>query len=469
MHKILFFDASELADFHNVSFELNTPVKLQHNPVLTKDQPWESLICTYGSVIKDSDHYKMYYTQWWLDEKEPYDCLDEAIAYAESEDGLIWKKPNLNNISKVNNGNNNLLKRVLSADQPCVIKRDIAVGDKQYVMAYYGDFEPLGKGVRIAFSPDGVNWDLPGDVVWQTPIDKIAHNLSFYAADDTINFYFDPGLNKYILLRKVMYDGELVYDEKSHKDLMLEEQDCSRMIARCESIDLVNWTNHEIILKPKKDNKQSDYHRLSITPYYNYYIGLLEIFHHKNDKNTVDIHLLYSKDSKTWIHPNESIPFIANGNKGEWDGGVLFVQPTFIQEEKTIKIFYGGMDARMDEKEMAQSQAFGVGLAELTKDRFSAVRFNETEGSVLILIPDKVGMNVYINAISDAKGAIKVALLDGNKKEIDGCHFKDCDTISSNAIAEILSWSNEKRIPSNTQFISLSGALAKIYSLTFTK
>ena len=66
--------------------------------VLVHDAPWEGSGSGYHSVFQDGDRYRMYYKAWQLtvtpgkvDTKEhPLWC-----AYAESDDGIRWRKPAL--------------------------------------------------------------------------------------------------------------------------------------------------------------------------------------------------------------------------------------------------------------------------------------------------------------------------------------------------------------------------------------
>ena len=74
-----------------------------HHPVpqeiaLTHDEPWEGSGSGYHSIFKDGDLFRMYYKAWQLTVtpgkvntgEHPMFCC-----YAESKDGIHWKKPAL--------------------------------------------------------------------------------------------------------------------------------------------------------------------------------------------------------------------------------------------------------------------------------------------------------------------------------------------------------------------------------------
>ena len=74
-----------------------------HHPVpqeiaLLHDAPWEGSGCGYHSIFKDGNLYRMYYKAWQLtvtpgkvnSNEHPGFCC-----YAESDDGIHWRKPAL--------------------------------------------------------------------------------------------------------------------------------------------------------------------------------------------------------------------------------------------------------------------------------------------------------------------------------------------------------------------------------------
>ncbi len=77
---------------------------------MVHDAPWEGSGSGYHSIFRDGDRYRMYYKAWQLDvengkvvtNRHPLFCC-----YAESDDGIHWRKPNLGlhefNGSKANN------------------------------------------------------------------------------------------------------------------------------------------------------------------------------------------------------------------------------------------------------------------------------------------------------------------------------------------------------------------------------
>ncbi len=63
------------------------------------DQPWEDRVCNYTTVLQDGDTYRMYYRGTY----------GERTCYAESADGIHWRKPDLGLVSVDGSSANNVI------------------------------------------------------------------------------------------------------------------------------------------------------------------------------------------------------------------------------------------------------------------------------------------------------------------------------------------------------------------------
>ena len=70
-------------------------LKLHHPELrevsLTHDAPWEGNVCCYHAILRDDVNYKMYSRgcAWKL----PGYKNHQVVCYAESDDGVVWRKP----------------------------------------------------------------------------------------------------------------------------------------------------------------------------------------------------------------------------------------------------------------------------------------------------------------------------------------------------------------------------------------
>ena len=94
-----------------VALRLHQPIA--RNVALTTDAPWEGNACHYRSVFQDGSVYRMYYSGLhWQEGGEAEQALASHpgfLLYAESRDGITWKKPELGLVSFKGSSQNNIL------------------------------------------------------------------------------------------------------------------------------------------------------------------------------------------------------------------------------------------------------------------------------------------------------------------------------------------------------------------------
>ena len=440
MQEINFFDDVYIERTYNLSRSIHRPAPASCVAVLQPSEPWEKLLCCYGSVLFDDSVYKAYYTLWWLDSEPPYSCQAEAIAFASSVDGLHWEKPSLNIVQEVNQGHNNLIHHGMFADQPCVMRLHEPHGDHRYAMIYYGDFAPQGPGVRLCYSSDGIHWNWPGEVVWQTALDRFADDLDFFAADDTLTCHFDPRSGKYVILRKVMQEHGLS-GIVERTDWNADPHTLRRSIVRAESSDLHTWENFQVVLAPDRDDPPGvDFHRLSVRPFGDYYLGLLEIHDGRPGNQTVDLDLVFSRDGISWLRPDRKQHYISRGPVGSWNEGVVFAPAEGLCVGPENFVFYGGLQARLNEQSLARCRHGGIGTCRIDPTRLCSLNAPAHQEGLLISRPLRIGKELRLNARVQDGGELCVALFDAEENPLVGYEWDAFDTVSNDAVNVRLTW-----------------------------
>jgi len=171
-----------------------------HHPVprevvIVHDAPWEGTGSGYHSVFQDGERYRMYYKAWMLTvtpgvsgKTDPHPL---SGAYAESDDGIHWRKPLLGlhefQGSKANNlvfasGQVGML--TLDAGHLAVFKDENprAATDARYKAIILAKL-PAGRSGLVPFkSPDGMHWSPMSDrpVITDGAFDS--QNLAFWDA-----------------------------------------------------------------------------------------------------------------------------------------------------------------------------------------------------------------------------------------------------------------------------------------------
>ncbi len=143
--------------------------------VLVLDAPWEgSGSSGYHSVFRDGEIYRMYYKGWQISfdvAQKKIRPAASAMCYAESTDGIHWRKPSLGLIAFKGSKDNNIVMSDSSVPGMKIVGGLMAVikdenpaasPDARY-KAFTVAIQPAPKGMVPFKSADGLNWVLMAD------------------------------------------------------------------------------------------------------------------------------------------------------------------------------------------------------------------------------------------------------------------------------------------------------------------
>ena len=91
--------------------ELRLHRPTERERVFVHDVPWEGNRTLYHTVFQEGDLYKMYYrgSQIDLPDSGNYSIPYDVICYAESKDGIHWKRPELGLVEFKGSKKNNII------------------------------------------------------------------------------------------------------------------------------------------------------------------------------------------------------------------------------------------------------------------------------------------------------------------------------------------------------------------------
>ncbi len=98
----LFVDYYLIDKLDNLDLVMHEP--RDEGPIFYFDKPWEGKFCGYATIIKDGNLYRIYY-RGLPNAGKDYSTA-EVTCYAESDDGITWRKPDLG-LFKVNGSKKN--------------------------------------------------------------------------------------------------------------------------------------------------------------------------------------------------------------------------------------------------------------------------------------------------------------------------------------------------------------------------
>lgn len=393
-------------------------------PILTNDREWEFLF-SCATVLDLGGKYGL-----WYEVVPPKNQgMSSLLCYAESTDGVTWKKPELGlfefNGSKANN--------IIFSSAQCPYKNfhgdsvfldPNAPAAERFKVIFWSKNVPketlarlkaenpesvTSYGTReeacmlLGTSPDGFKW---------TFSDKPLYS---HVGDTQTCVDYDPFLKRYVLLSRTFGLGR-------------------RAICRSETADITRWPAPELCLWSPNDGDPSDDLYLNSKSLYpgtqTMHLAFVTLYRRRAD--TTAVRIASSMDSALWNWlPGE---VLQPGVPGDWDGGGVFALRGLMEipGDRVVLPYTGYV---YPHKYPRFGHVGQYGLASWTKERIVAMQADE-DGEFwtpeLLLPPDK---KLYLNFDVKRAGYIRVEL-----EGVNGRKQADCDLMFGNALKRQVTW-----------------------------
>ncbi len=442
---LLLLDTRNIFRTQNAELALGPVKKHAANPLFREEcfavppKPWEArLDNVYPSVIYDQEDglFKCWYKSFLRDRDSnstplaerpqvPYTGggREEGVLYAESTDGIDWRKPELGLIEFAGSRSNNIvLSRAAHGIHAGGVLKDPREPDpaRRYKFIH---LNARARRMASCFSADGLTWSQP--VRWPD------HG----AVGDTHNNAIRlPGSGRYVCITRGWSDG-------AYRGL--------RTVLRSESDDFLRWSPPVEILRGADAHDQI--YSMPITAYGDLFIGLPAVFHKGDeaavDWDTVDTELAISADTAHWRRICPGQPLIPRGAgsypDGEYDCGCVYAAAPIVRGDE-ILLYYGGSNGLHN-----NWREGSFNLATLPRDRFAGYRPLAGPGKALLTsAPLRVtGAEITLNAEIEAGGLIRAALVDDADAALPGFGLDDSLPLGAGqgGLALALRW-RERRI-----------------------
>ena len=149
--------------------------------VLVTDAPWEGNTCAYYTIFADDDRYRMYYRGSHFDTDAQKAAHPEVVCYAESTDGIHWKKPELGIVSYGGSTENNIVWDGVGSHCFAVFKdTNPDCAESESYKAISRGRPHAAKGLYVFGSADGFRWRLLRDEPVIVDGDFDSQNLAFW-------------------------------------------------------------------------------------------------------------------------------------------------------------------------------------------------------------------------------------------------------------------------------------------------
>ncbi len=436
-----FFDDEIVETMTNTARRLNPAVKLDGNPVIQRDKPWEGPDMRLGWVIYDHrlGKFRMRYSSGVFraggrNEKGEVIVLGEndstaaqrVTCEAFSTDGVHWEKPELGLVEFNGSKANNILPKEANYSYFFEDRHDPDPARHYKAFVREGSYSGTGMTFALYYSADGYKWNAQAG----NPVINTGNQPGRWGPTDFPGW--DPIRQTYVAHMENNY----------HMHSPLHR----RSIGRAESPDLIHWSEPEtIIVTDSLDYPDTEFYHFPTTIYEGWYFGFLWIFSTTNTQH--EPHFVFSRDGRRYDRTYRE-PVIRLGDNGDFDGVSIYAQEPLIHHGR-ILCYYTGTNWRSPEQlvVLGDRARAGIGLAMLPLDGFVSLEGARADFSqVTTRSFTFTGKNLHLNlqAALQQWGAeaceVRVELLDGRHAPLKGFALADADTLSTTGIDQLVSW-----------------------------
>ncbi len=449
--------------------------------VMQADRPWESELGGYACVLKVESGFKMWYMATEIIRNTKTRNFDPMagsfegtkrqhyICYAESDDGFIWRKPDLGLYMHAGSTANN----IILPDEHGGLGSIFLDSDGAYRMLIQG--APISGGhsiwsaMRSLTSRDGLHWIFDDIPLYDLFCDT--QNVGFY----------DELLKKYVCYCRYargsrravgMMEGA-VLSEMTHPQIVFEpdtEDGPSLDIytpAYSRHPQFITAERRKMFDKMGRDEDvqrhidDRDMHFMFPSMYY-------------RDLDVLNIHIAVSRDGRQWSRPERKaiIP-----NKGICNS--LYATPGIhVLNDGLWGIFYS-----------VSNKLHNMGFVSTDESSFSTYYHWATwkENRLIALQADDEGMctvtlhgramkEICFNYATEPNGWIRAELITykglwppSGPTSISGFTFSDCDLIAGDSLSQLVTWNGNSSLPQTSNeddtVLRLHMFRAKLFSI----
>ena len=430
-----------------------------------------------GFVVRDGSLHRLYYgapgveCDFW-DQK--LHC--NLLRYAESDDGVHWRKPSLGLVEWEGSRDNNILfpnddfpYAVASVGVNTVFVDPNASGPGDRLKASYkltppqetgpdNAMEPLpdGKGKYGFVSADGIHWK------------RITGKLGT-SGDGGFEPFWDGRIGKYVAYSRVKtFDDprQVDYYHRVYGKRKMNWRARLLRMGRSVSDDFIHWSPEEIVLAPDDVDEANsvapnrvDFYSLPVIQYTSRaYVAFLSIYSHwearvKKDGSLsqfpgrADIQLATSRDGIHWSRSPGRTPFIRLGPQGSFWAGMLFVKrPLPSASAPRLEVFFDGWRKVHNDPTRTGQPVRGVAVTRT--DGFIVAEAAYTGGELTTKPLVFEGNTLQLNTDTSAGGIVQVEIQDESGRPLEGFKAADADEINGNYLKVAASWNGRSDVSS---------------------
>jgi hypothetical protein len=432
---------------------------------------WDAAATTsFGSVIKEDGRFRIWYYAIRVPDHHKEQADLPMTGYAESDDGIHWRKPDLKITGQRRYPGNNLLSL---PGAPMSIVHALPGADSKYLACTFLYRIPLEPDVQdVPENPDPLKgghgthiWASDDGLRWRHVTKVVAHN-------DNSCLFVDPATNRYLLYNKVMGMHGLTM---------------RRQWIGLESRDGKHWEGYEGPRHWRETFVCDDYDDLqaqqrgfllaemycvgvyragdilvSIETIFDVSQPLRELFA-ANPAGLCHTRLGFSHDGFHWRYPKGRPEWLKCGAPGELDAGWIMTSSSLVEHGDDLLFYYGGsrfdhdwhmnpdFSLRTDIPLSEHRDTCRVMLAKIKRDRFASLAA-VWKSCFDVDADHRMSEELFVNAQAN-NGQVRVALAEkwdpgyGEIRKHDhlpGFSFDDCIPITGDQVRAPVRFKNAR-------------------------
>jgi hypothetical protein len=436
--------------------------------VLRPDRAWEGLMISfYLTVREEAGVLRMWYICRDLENRP-------NLAYAESTDGLHWRKPNLGIVAYHGSRENNLvgvpaLEGVVLPDP-----RQAPAERYEYVTNVQRE------GICRYFSLDGWHWQ------------RQAQPLLQFESDTQVVTWWDARLEKYVLYLRGWDPG--TDTTRRRKVVRLTVADLQTPIPLAPSGRPTRPPGSDPRRKPwivdelptvlqcdAQDPPLTDIYNIAAQPYPldpSWYVGFPSYFRHRPESDAPpyenegrqEVHFIGSRDGIAWERYDRRA-YVPPGPAGSESANMTFMGTGLIV--RPDELWQYGTGFRSLHGDVAERRRRPDGVIYRYRQRldgFVSLDAGGSEGRARTVPVAVTGGRLLLNVDTGALGDLRIGLIDAAGVTLPGFAAEDCDPVQTNSTHAIVSWhggSDLAALAGRSVSLEIRSRRTKLYSFRF--
>lgn len=401
----LFLDEYLIESSSNVVRRVNVPRRdyAIPNPIVTAKE--DACFQPYLTVLRDDAGRR--FRMWYGAHTADFNPNRSHLGYLESDDGVHWRRPH----------------RVLA--DPAPIQFGVSILDEgprfapatqRFKFAWYH-----GTGLRIAASPDGLNWTA------LTPAVVLAHS------HDINSLRWDALRHRYVATVSLYEPGSAWKGNR-------------RITAQSTSTSLLQWSEPWLVLAPDDRCDEGETQFYAMDGYLTrgeLTVGMVKVLRDDLKASLPPVPqdaygvgyttLAWTRDGEHWTR--DQARFLdRHPPSSSWDHAHAWIDEQLLVGDE-VYLYYAGYRSGHKVNRFEERQ---IGLLKMKRDRY--VAREATEGLLRTPLLHLHGSRMTLNLEAFA-GEARVQVLDEKGRAVPGFAFADCQPITGDGLDLPVRWS----------------------------